>query len=109
MGLRQEIVNQMSSILGAKKFIYGGYKSKPTLPYGNYARQESTNVFADNKTYQKINVYILRVVTDSKDFSLEEKVENMFDSLDIPYEVITDEDIKSEKAYCVEWMFSLCE
>lgn len=109
MGLRQDIVSQMQTLLGKGKFIYGGYKSKPTIPYGNYARQESSNVFADDKTYKKINVYILRVVTDSKDFSLEEKIENMFDSMDVPYEAITDEDIDSEKAHCTEWMFSLCE
>lgn len=109
MGLRQEIVSKMKSFLGEDRFIYGGYKSQPSIPYGNYARQESNNFFADNKTYQKINVYILRVVTDSKDFVLEEKIEDMFDSLEVPYEVITDEDIKSEKAYCVEWIFSLCE
>lgn len=108
MELRKTIVQEMKTLLNGN-FRYGSFKSEPTVPYGNYARQESRNYMADDLVYQKINTYILRIVTSEKDFVLEDKIETMLDSNHISYQVITDEDVESQKAHCTEWEFTLCE
>lgn len=46
-------------------------------------------------------------MTDQKDFELEAKIEDMFDELEIPYQTITDEDIKAQKVHCTEWTVTL--
>ena len=109
MGLRDEMVTRMKKLLGNSNFIYGGYESEPSVPYGNYARDDSSNFFSDDSVNSKINTYIIRVVTDNKDFELESKVEKIFDDLHITYEVINEENIKREKVLCVEWSVQFLE
>lgn len=105
---RVKMVDRLKKLLAHENdnrsyFIYGGYQSKPSIPYGNYARQESQYDYADDTLNVRINEYIVRVVTETKDFELEEQIENAFIELEIPFSVITDEDVESEKVHCVEW------
>lgn len=107
MGVRQEFVKKMQDLLGETQFRYGAYKSQPKTPYGLYMRDYSQNVIADDSVYYKINRYDVRLVTDEKDFALEEKVENILDELGIVYDVFNDEDIQDEKVHVIEWEFDL--
>ena len=70
--VRQQIVAKFTELLGEGQFVYGSFKSKPQTPYGNYALDHTNNYNADNRTYCKIGVYIYRLVTDQKDFELED-------------------------------------
>lgn len=48
-------------------------------------------------------IYVVRLVTDHKDFVLEDTIEALFESLEIGFAKITDEYVKTEKVYCQEW------
>ena len=109
MGLRQDFVTKMVEILGKGQFRYGSYKSQPTTPYGLYVRTQSANTIADDHVWYKANIYLIRLVTDEKDFDLEEKIEDMMDELEIPYDVMTEEDLTDEKVHCTEWEVKLYE
>ncbi len=109
MGLRQELVKEFVSLFGKKNFRYGAYKSKPTTPYALYMRSGSYNMAADDRVYAKFNEYELRVVTDEKDFTLEKKIEDIFDEHEIVYEVFNEEDFEEEKVHVTEWSFYLHE
>ena len=65
--------------------------------------------FADDKRFMKVRHYIVRLVTDHKDFVLEDTIETLFDSLDIAYQQITHEYVKTEKSYCTEWEVVILE
>lgn len=104
MAGRTDLVQGMKQILGDKYFIYGGYESRPdSYTYGNYAEIPGDVYWADDKKQIKIRHYIVRLVTDHKDFVLEDTIETLFDSLDFAYEQITHEYVKTEKSYCTEW------
>lgn len=109
MGLRQQMQLEIETILGKKKFIYGGYEFKPKAPYGNYARDDTDFIYTDDKATLKVNTYIVRIVTPYKDFALENKVEGVFEKLDIPYRVIREEEFPQEKVMCVEWEVEILE
>ncbi|MDX8417365.1 hypothetical protein [Absicoccus intestinalis] len=100
---RKQFVSGMVKLLGNGHFRYGAYKSQPTTPYGMYMRTGSDNFTLDDKVCVKIDDYEIRLVTDEKNFELESKIEAILDSLEIPYDVIMEEDIQSEKVHVVEW------
>lgn len=106
---RVTFVAGMQELLGKTNFIYGLYRSEPKVPYGFYQRVSSNNKFFDDKVYQKINTYEMRVVTDYKDFELEKQIEDLMDDLGITYNVVHEEDITKEKVHVVEWEFDLVE
>lgn len=106
--VRKQMVKSLKEILDGR-FIYGSYKNQPSLPYGNYGRNHSNNFFGDDRIIAKINSYTVRIVTNEKDFELEERVEDLFDELGIGYNVVTDEDIKIEKVHCTEWEIELLD
>lgn len=103
------MVKQIAGLFKTGNFIYGGYKERPSLPYGNYGRQESKYFYTDDKCTLKINAYIVRIVTADKDFALEEQIENIFDDLEIGYQVITDEELEKEKVHCTEWLIEVID
>lgn len=114
MNTRQEMVSRLQPLFSKDKdgnynFIYGSFAEEPTLPYGNFGRNESDNYFAENKVLAKINEYTVRSVTADKDFDMEEAIETIFDELEIGYEVVTDEYIKKQKVHCVEWVIGLLD
>lgn len=114
MNVRQEMVSRLQPLFSTDKegnynFIFGSYKEEPTLPYGNYGRNESDNYFSENHVLAKINSYTVRIVTADKDFELEETIENIFDELEIGYQVVTDEEIKKHKVHCTEWEIELLD
>ncbi|WP_305180448.1 hypothetical protein [Faecalibaculum rodentium] len=105
MAGRTDLVEGMQNILGKQWFIYGGYESRPEhLPYGNYGENPGETYWADDKRYIEIEKYVVRLVTDHKDFVLEDTIEALFESLEIGFAKITDEYVKTEKVYCQEWV-----
>lgn len=108
MGVRTEFVSQMKTLLNGN-FRYGGYDSMPSLPFGNYAREYSDNEFADDVVYFKKGIYTIRLVTQEKDFDLEDQIEDIMDELYIGYQVITDEEIDTEKVHVTEWSVMFCD
>lgn len=109
MSKRQEMYQAILELLNGN-FRYGGYASEPTsLPYGNYAEQPRPYFKADNTTYKKIHDYVVRVVTEHKDFDLEEQIEDLFDDLKIPYDRLSDEDIEKQHVHCTEWIVEIID
>lgn len=109
MEQRLALVREMRTLLGEGKFIYGGYKSQPTIPYGNYAISRSDNYFADDHVYHKNNNYILRVVTAHKDFELESQIEQIFEDLEIGWNLVNDEDIEQEKVHVIQYLIGMVD
>lgn len=46
----------------------------------------SDNVDADNRVYQRVETLTLELYTDAKDFTLEEQLEAILDSYDLPWD-----------------------
>lgn len=110
MASRTDLVRGMKKILGDRYFVYGGYESRPdSNVYGNYAEIPGDDYWADDKRQLKVRHYIVRLVTDHKDFVLEDTVETLFESLELPFQQITHEYVKTEKSYCTEWEVVILE
>lgn len=104
MAKRQDLVQGMEEIFGADWFAYAGYRERPNhLPYAIYIEIPNTSVYAENTNYIKIRRFVIRMVTAHKDWNLEEKVEDLFDSLELGYEKVADEPAADEKDHIVEW------
>lgn len=47
---------------------------------------DSDNFNADNRVYERVETLTLELYTDAKDFTLEERVEAILDSYDLPWD-----------------------
>lgn len=70
---------------------YSHFKSTPENPappppFICYIESPSANLFADNKTYKKVNGIQVELYTEKKDLSAESTLESLLDSHEIPYE-----------------------
>lgn len=70
----------------------------PDPPYICYLVAFSSNFFADNKAYQRIDNAQIELYTDIKDLQAEQTLENLLDQNDIPYET-TETWIDSEQVF----------
>lgn len=70
----------------------------PNPPFITYLITDSSNVFADNKVYKKINNIQVELYTDKKDLQAEKKLEDILDQNEITYET-TEIYIESEKLF----------
>lgn len=70
----------------------------PDPPFLVFLFQGTDNFFADNSVYKRIDEINIELYTDKKDPELEEKIEGILDSHELPYEK-TEEWITSEKMY----------
>ncbi|MCP3025415.1 hypothetical protein [Halobacillus sp. A5] len=70
----------------------------PDPPFITYLVDSSSNLFADNKVHQKINNVQIELYTDYKDLEAEEKLEDLLDENEIPYETL-EEWIETEQMY----------
>lgn len=109
MEQRVALVREMQNLLGEGKFIYGGYKNRPKVPYGNYAIERSDNYFADDHVYFPLRHYVMRVVTPYKDFALEAQIEQIFEDLNIGWNLVNDEDIESEKVHVIQYLIGMVD
>lgn len=58
----------------------------PEPPYITYIFTYSSNMYADNKVYKKINNIQIELYTKKKDLQAERKLEDLFDSNEIIYQ-----------------------
>ncbi|MFD1403749.1 hypothetical protein [Robinsoniella peoriensis] len=76
----------------------------PEPPFICYLIPGSDNFAADGKAYYKINEVRIELYTDTKDFSVEQKLEGVMDKYGIFYEK-SETWIDSEKLYKVLYQF----
>lgn len=77
---------------------YSHFNAPPSPPYICYLVAYSSNFYADNKVLQKISNLQIELYTFKKDLTAEQKLENVLDDNDIPYES-TEVFIESEKLF----------
>lgn len=70
----------------------------PSPPFICYLSTGSSNFFADNKVYKKINDIQIELYTTKKDLVAESKLETLLDENEIPYDS-TEVWIESEKLF----------
>ena len=80
---------------------YHHFTKQTNPPFICYFRESSNNFIADNKVYQKIDVIRIELYTEKKDIQKEIQLECLLEQSDIPYEVISESYIESEKVYQV--------
>ena len=78
----------------------------PAPPFICYLTPGRDNCAADGRAYYKINIVNIELYTDTKDPSVEQKVESVLDANGIFYDK-TEVWIESEKLYEVLYQFEL--
>jgi len=78
----------------------------PTLPYLLLYRDESVDFMADNHNYIEVNQMSLELYTEAKNFKLEEKINTLFKTLEIPYKIY-EGNLESEEMYEVLYEFTI--
>ena len=98
-----ELVKSMGLPFAYDHFAAG---ESPAPPFICYLTPGSDNFAADGRTYYKINIVNIELYTDTKDPSVEQKVESVLDANGIFYDK-TEVWIESEKLYEVLYQFEL--
>lgn len=84
------------------KVAYNHFKTKVEPPFVLYDETSPSTFKADDKVYEQINNYTVYLITEKKDYKLEEKVEKLFNDNHIPYEKDTTF-VDSEQIYQIEY------
>ena len=98
-----EIMNEVGIPFAYDHFAEG---ESPDPPFICYLLPGSDNFAADGRAYYKINIVNIELYTDTKDPSVEQKIESVLDANDIFYDK-TEVWIESEKLYEVLYQFEM--
>ena len=98
-----ELIKSMGLPFAYDHFAEG---ESPAPPFICYLTPGSDNFAADGRAYYKINIVNIELYTDTKDPSVEQKVESVLDANGIFYDK-TEVRIESEKLYEVLYQFEL--
>lgn len=98
-----ELIKSMGLPFAYDHFAEG---ESPAPPFICYLTPGSDNFAADGRAYYKINIVNIELYTDTKDPSVEQKVESALDASGIFYDK-TEVWIESEKLYEVLYQFEL--
>ena len=98
-----ELIKSMGLPFAYDHFAEG---ESPAPPFICYLTPGSDNFAADGRVYYKINIVNIELYTDTKDPSVEQKVESVLDASGIFYDK-TEVWIESEKLYEVLYQFEL--
>lgn len=98
-----ELIKSMGLPFAYDYFAEG---ESPAPPFICYLTPGSDNFAADGSAYYKINIVNIELYTDTKDPSVEQKVESVLDANGIFYDK-TEVWIESEKLYEVLYQFEL--
>ena len=98
-----ELIKRMGLPFAYDHFAEG---ESPAHPFICYLTPGSDNFAADGRAYYKINIVNIELYTDTKDPSVEQKVESVLDANGIFYDK-TEVWIESEKLYEVLYQFEL--
>lgn len=93
-------LEKLYSILKATGYpvAYSHFEVKTSLPFITYLVNGSSNFFADNKVYKKIENIKIELYTSKKDLKVEKKLEELLDENEIPYEC-SEEWIDKERVF----------
>ena len=91
-----ELLKQLNIAVAYHHFV-----NPNSPPFITYLGTGTDNFYADNKVYLKINIIKIELYTLQKDIKLESQLESILDSNEIPYEIIAEGYIESEKVYQV--------
>ena len=98
-----ELIKRMGLPFAYDHFAEG---ESPAPPFICYLTPGSNNFAADGRAYYKINIVNIELYTDTKDPSVEQKVESVLDANGIFYDK-TEVWIESEQLYEVLYQFEL--
>lgn len=98
-----ELIKRMGLPFAYDHFAEG---ESPAPPFICYLTPGSDNFAADGRAYYKINIVNIELYTDTKDPSVEQKVESVLDANGIFYDK-TEVWIESEKLYEVLYQFEM--
>ena len=98
-----ELIKSMGLPFAYDHFAEG---ESPAPPFICYLTPGSDNFAADGRAYYKINIVNIELYTDTKDPSVEQKVESVLGANGIFYDK-TEVWIESEKLYEVLYQFEL--
>ena len=98
-----ELIKSMGLPFAYDHFAEG---ESPAPPFICYLTPGSDNFAADGRAYYKINIVNIELYTDTKDPSVEQKVESVLDANGIFYDK-TEVWIESEKLYEVLFSFEI--
>ena len=96
------IIKEMGIPFAYDHFAEG---ESPEPPFICYLLPGSDNFAADGRVYYKINEVRIELYTDTKDLSVEQKLEDVLDAHEIFYEK-SETWIESEKLYEVLYQFT---
>lgn len=93
-------LQELNNILKLTGFevAYSHFNSTKKTPFITYLVNGSSNFFADNKVYKKIENIKIELYTSKKDLKVEKKLEDLLDENEIPYEC-SEEWIDKEKVF----------
>lgn len=98
-----ELIKSMGLPFAYDHFAEG---ESPAPPFICYLTPGSDNFAADGRAYYKINIVNIELYTDSKDPSVEQRVESVLDANGIFYDK-TEVWIESEKLYETLYQFEM--
>lgn len=78
---------------------YSHFNTSITPPVLIYRRDSTSNFAADGVVYKKQNNYFVELYTKYKDLDLEQRLEDIFDSHEIFYNVESEDYIDTEQMY----------
>ena len=87
---------------------YYKFDKKTSIPYLIYYADSSADFFSDDTNYASVSNMVLEYYNDTKDFLLEEKINNFFKVNNITYEK-TEVHISSEDIYLISYNFEMEE
>lgn len=104
-------IERIYNILHSTGFrvAYNHRISVPDAPYIVYLRDSSPNMFADDRTYVRINRWLVVLCTEKKNREAEIALEKVLDIFDIPYEVTDEQYVKDEGYYQIVYEFESIE
>ena len=104
--MMEELVQTISEMGISFAYDHFAEGESPAPPFICYLAPGSDNFAADGRAYYKINIVNIELYTDTKDPSVEQKVESVLDANGIFYDK-TEVWIESEKLYEVLYQFEL--
>lgn len=78
---------------------YSHFNTATQLPYICFYESGTDNTFADNKVWHQCKSVEIELYTELKDLDLEEDLEDLLNTNEIPFEKITETYIDDEKMY----------
>lgn len=78
---------------------YDHFNTQTSTPFIVFRRHSSSNFFADNEVFKKLNNIYVELYTDIKDIEIEDSLEKLFDENQIVYNVESEIFISEENLY----------